>query len=307
MPQKISAVLKTTPCLLLLVTMLLGAEGCARRPVLPDQSTIPASRQLPLDGLWRLASGNTGSIFRIDKGRMYFYERRKPLPKNSPLAIGAAVKDPKVRSAADLSRRTGEVIAKDIKETDAPLTYQCQSLSFDARRHISGFGPAEINVASSTQLILKTFPNAETGLGEKIEESFWRENLDNQSWFEQSLLKTDDRGLEPNKNTRQNAEQPTPSSESPKAIDELRSGNPSENRKVIAVPSEKMESNGKLSKSAKEFIEQTVRNTKEANGSVVINCPPDAPDPVVRALAKTGAETFVDENRNDYELVIIKP
>ena len=241
-------------------------EGCARNPALPDQSAIPASEQLPLDGLWRMASGNTGSIFRIDKGRMYFYERRKALPKNSPLSIAAIHKDPKIRSAAELSKHPGEVIAKDIKGTQDQLTYTCLSPSYDAQRHVFGFGPGEIRVASRTQIVLKTLPNLDTGLRETIEESFILESLDNQSGDITSL-----------------------------------------NRKVIAVPPDKMESNGKLSKSANGFIVETVRNAKESNGSVVINCPPNAPKSVLKSLTNTGAKTFIDEHRDDYELVITKP
>jgi hypothetical protein len=339
MPRKIPAVLESTACLLLLVTVLMGAEGCARRPVLPDQSTIPSGQQLPLDGLWRLTSGNTGSIFRIDKGRMYFYERRKPLPINV-LPIGATAKNPRILSAADLSFSPGEIIAMDIKETSGPRDFSCQSLSYDAEKDMLGFGFAEIRIVSSAQIILKTFPNLGTGLGEKIEEGFWRENLDNQSWFEQILLKPDDRGSQPGKNpqeivgqtdkgfnvqveqpnqdsqvkveqpnqdSKEHVEQPALSSEDSKVIEKQSSENATEGRKVIAVPPEKMESNGKLSKSAKEFIGQVVQNAKKANGSVEINCPPDAPDAIVKSLVNIGAETYVDDNRNDYELVITKP
>ena len=297
---------KYTTYLFLLVTLLIGVQSCARRPALPDQGTIPASRQLPLDGLWRLTSGKASSIFRIDKGRMFFLERRKPLPKNlQPAEV--TVKNPRIRSAADLSKRPGGVIAKDIKETSDPLTYKCQSLSYDAQRRVYGFGSGEIKIVSSTQIILTTFPNLVTGLGEKIEESFSRETLDNQSWFEETLLGADTRGSQPSKVSRVKAKQPAQSPEISGAIKDRSNGNPSQTRKVITVPLEKMESNGKLSKSAKDFIEQAVQNAKEANGSVTINYPPDAPDSVVRSLANIGVETHVDNNRNDYELVIIKP
>ena len=298
---------KYSTYLFLLVTMLVGVQSCARRPAIPDQSTIPTSRQLPLDGLWRLTSGKASSIFRIDKGRMYFFERRKPLPKNSPQRMGATAKDPKVRSAADLSRRPGNMIVKDIKETGDPLIYTCQSLSYDVRRRMYGFGAAEIKIASSTQIILKTFPNLGTGLGQKIEESFWRENLVNQSWFEQTLLAADNRDFRSSKDSWGKAEQPAQSSESSSAIKNHSNGTPSLKRKVLTVPLEKMESNGKLSKSAKDFIEQAVQNAKEANGYVKINYPPNAPDAVVRSLVNIGVETYVDDNRNDYELVIFKP
>ena len=329
MHQKTQAVLKCASYILL-VTLLIGAGGCGRKLIFPDQSTIPITQQLPLDGLWRLASGDTDSIFRIDKGRMFFYEWRDPLPASSLSVIGVTTGDSRLRYATDLITRPGEIIVKDIKATSDPLTYACQSLSYDAQRHKLGFGPAEIKVASSTQIILKTLPNLDTGLGEKIEESFLRENLDNQSWLEQTLLKTEDRGSQPIKNTQEipgqpgqnsqlKVEQPaqnpqehveqqaTQPSVNSNAIEDKRGENPTEGRKVIAVPPDKMESNGKLSKSAKEFIGQAVRNAKKANGSVEINCPPDAPDAVVQSLVNIGADTYVDVKRNDYELVIIKP
>ena len=263
---------------------------------------------MPLDGLWRMGSGNTGSIFRIDKGRMYFYERRKTLPKNTLLPPGT-IKDPKYRSAADWGRQPGDVIAKDIKQTDDPLTYNCQSLSYDAQRHIVGFGGGEIKIASGIQLILKTLPNPETALGGSVEESFLRENLDNQTLFEQSLIKRDDRTVQAGKEIQPQPvlapiEPPPPSAGAP---DNQSGDTASQNRKVIAVPPDKMESKGKLAKPAKEFIEQTLQNAKESNGYVEINCPSTAPESVVHSLTNIGVETFVDENRNDYELVIIKP
>ncbi|CAG1020055.1 hypothetical protein MTYM_00033 [Methylococcales bacterium] len=331
--------------------IMAGTVGCGHRPTLPDQKTVQSTKELPLDGLWRMTSGKANSVFRIDKGRMYFYERRKPLPKNA-LPSADNIKNPDIRSAADLSSHPGAVIVKDITETHDPLSYSCQSLSYDKQRHAFNFGLGEIKIISGTQIKLTTLPNSLTGLGEKYEESFWRENLDNQTWFEQTILKAEDgsrqpsisssgkegqatkapqdsamqpnnaapesetqsnRGFQdtstpPGKDIQQQVQQPaqTPE-ENPVAIKDQPSDGANQKRKVLTIPADKMESNGKLSKSAKDFIEQTLQNANASDGTVEINCPLEAPEAVVRSLVNIGVETYVDDQRNDYELVIIKP
>jgi len=355
--------LKSTAHLLLSIIILIGVESCANRPVFPDQTTIPRGRQLPMDGIWRLTTGNTRLIFRVDKGRMFFYEVRDPLPKsNNLLSMGAIAKNPRIPSAADLSRREGGIIAKDITETNDPLTYTCQSFSFDTQSHIFEFGPGEIKIVSSTQINLKTFPNSKTGFGETIEESFWRENLDNQTWFEQTILKMDDHGSIENKgaeakpkqlsqdfqlkqeqpsqdsknktaqisqDSEVKQEQPSldsqtkpqqpnqdfktktgnsaQSSENSEFIEREPVDNSGQNREVINVPMDKMETNGELSNSARDFVAKAVKNAKKANGYVEINCPPNAPRSVIRSLVILGVDTYVDYHLTDYELVIAKP
>lgn len=311
--------------LLLSCVIVLGGTGCSHRPHFPDQSLVPAGQASPMDGLWRLASGNTGLVFRIDKGRMFFYERRKPLT-SSILPMQATMKEPHIRSAADLSSLPGGVIARDIHGTNDPLIYSCQSLSFN--KGLLGVGPGEIKLISSTQLVLKTLPNSETGLGEKIEEIFLRENLDNQTWYEQTFLNSEDQVSKaksyseartelPNQGNEVKPEQVVqalPEKTEPSKVMESSEGNQQgtaekleQNRKVLNVPMDKMESDGKLSSSAKEFIEKAVRNARAANGYVEINCPPNAPESIVKAIVKIGVETYIDDNRGDYELVIINP
>ena len=266
---------------------------------------------------------------------------RDPLPKsNNLLSIGAIAKNPRIPSAADLSRREGGIIAKDITETNDPLTYTCQSFSFDTQSHIFEFGPGEIKIVSSTQINLKTFPNSKTGFGETIEESFWRENLDNQTWFEQTILKMDDHGSienkgaeakpkqlsqdfqlkqeqpsldsqtkpqQPNQDFKTKTGNPAQSSKNSEFIEREPVDNSDQNREVINVPMDKMETNGELSNSARDFVAKAVKNAKKANGYVEINCPPNAPRSVIRSLVILGVDTYVDYHLTDYELVIPKP
>ncbi len=289
------------------VILLLNSQGCARRPALPDEKTIPLSHQLPIDGLWRFTGGKANSIFRIEKGRMYFFEKRKPLPKNSPLRTQATAKESKIRSVVDLSSRPGEIIAKDIKEVFQPLTYRCLSLSYAEQNHSYEYVYSEIKIVSDTQIVLTILPNALTGLSQKIEESFWRESLDNQTSFDQALLAAEKRGFPVNRDVLGKIEQQNFAKQNVRVPKDQSKTKANRKQKVLKVPLEKMESNGKLSQSAREFIEQAVQNAKEANGYVTINYPPSAPNSVIRSLTKIGVEADIDFNINTYELVITKP
>ncbi len=272
-------------CFLIIVLVFTGM-GCARRPPLPDQTAIPVSQPLPLDGSWRLSSGHTGSIFRIDKGRMFFVDKQKPLPKNSPLLNHAIIKNPKNPSAADLVRRPGEVIMQDIQKTANPMIYSGQAFFYDAKRRLFALSAAELQISTSTSLVMKIPPNPAAGLMEEISDGFLRESLDNQAMFDQALL---------------------PPKPTPKSRSEKRSRDAGMDRKVIPIPMDKMESGGQLSKSAQDFIEQTLKETQAANGWINIKLPVNAPDAVVRNLKDLGVDTQVDNHISFYELVIVKP
>ncbi len=270
----------------LIIALMFTGLGCARRPPLPDQTAIPVSRPLPLDGAWRLSSGHTGTMFRIDKGRMFFVDRQKPLPKNSPLLANAIKKNPKALSAVDLVRRPGEVIMRDIQKTANPMIYAGQAFFYDAKRRLFALTAAELQISSSTTLVLKISPNPATGLMEEIQDGFLREALDNQTLFDQAML---------------------PANTVRTAGSERRSGVSNPDRKVIPIPMDKMESNGQLSKSAKEFIEQTVQDAQSVNGWVTIKMPPNAPSGVVSALMGMVLDTQVDTHITFYEMIIVKP
>jgi len=270
------------------MTVLIVADlGCARRPSLPNQTAIPTSQALPVDGVWRLSSGNTGFMFRIDKGRMFFLEKQKPLPKNSPLIIKTITKNAKTPSAADLSRQPGDVIVQDIQKTSNPLIYACQAFFYDVKRRLLILTAAEIQISSSTTLVLKIPPNPAAGLLEEIQDSFLRETLDNQTLFDHALL-PDNRVVRP-------------------TGPEPRSAASNSNRKVISIPMDKMESNGQLSKSAKNFIAQTVKDAQSVNGWVTIKIPPNAPDAVTSGLMDMPLDTQVDPHITFYEMIIVKP
>jgi hypothetical protein len=271
---------------LMLILVLIPSEwGCARRPPLPDHNAIPASQQLSIDGSWRLASGNTSFIFRIDKGRMYFLEKQKPLPQNSPLLTGLVGSD-KVLSPADLSRRPGEVIVQGIQPTSNPWVYDCQAFFYETKKRQFILTSAEIQIKSSNTITLKIFSNPTAGLINELQDSFLRETLDNQTLFEQTLL-----SAKPITSFGSKASQSSVDS----------------SQKSIPIPRGKMELDGLLSTPAKNNIKQIIEEAKAANGGVVIKYPYDAPNKVVRSLMDLGVETQLDQTITFYEMIINKP
>ena len=259
--------------------LLLAFQGCGKKLPFPDQSTVPPAKKLAIDGTWRLVSGNITSVFRIDMGRMYYYDRQKPPRGTRQENIPG--KSSEILSATDYSRRPGNVVAMGIRETADGTVFPCKTAVYNLKKKSLEFTPGELRIVSPTRVILKAFSRTDSGLVETVSDGFEKVTLDNESWFTETAVGGSEFtfGSSPSDMTR----------------------------KITEVPPEKMESSGRLSSTAKDFIRQTVRSARVADGSVEIRYPPSTPEQIIESLRQLGVEVSEDSRGSIYQLIIIKP
>lgn len=274
---------------LVFAIVILDLQGCGKKLAFPDQSTVPATRKSALDGTWRLVTGNVTQVFRIDSGRMYYYNRQKP-PRGVRQEV-APVLSSELKSATDYVRRPGDVIAMGIRDTDDPRNFSCKTAVYDIKKRGLDFVPGQLRIVSESRIVLKALSKAGAGAVETVEERFDKVSLDDETLFLGSLYPG---------NGRVAVIQPRRPEAAP-----VQRAKPAKARKTTVIPPDKMEADGRLSDSAKEFIAQTVRNSRDADGSVEVRYPPNTSERIVRALRELGADVSENDDNSLYEIVII--
>jgi len=143
--------------ILVLVAILAILSGCVNTPEFPHQSTMPAGKPTAIDGLWQI-QGNykAKTIFRIKHGIMF---------TDSNISPSSFVKQ-------------GWVVAKEIKLRQFPR-FSVMPISYKGATW--GYGQGEIEVLSRDHIVLRHFPNPQTGLNRTIEETYKNISLDNPS------------------------------------------------------------------------------------------------------------------------------
>ena len=130
-----------------MVSALLLAASCASLRYLPypDQAKAPRGEPLPLDGTWISA---TGVRFRIDRGVMY-------------------IDDPSVTPPL----KNGHISGRAIRQVSA-RKYTLESGSHNLVSGRVSYGPGEVEILSRSKMVVRTFPNDNTGLWQTSETEY---------------------------------------------------------------------------------------------------------------------------------------
>ena len=123
----------------------------AKLPSLPDQTTIPVSKKLPIDGIWQILDRKPHMAYKIDRGRMYLYSNYETMK--------------------------GKVFVKDIQETLDFRKYTC-NISFK-----ESFIPGEIEILSDSTLLMRRLTSPDLGVPQTGGTQFRKIKLDDEAWF----------------------------------------------------------------------------------------------------------------------------
>lgn len=157
-PSKASVV----RCAIIIFVFLLSSCVTSTYVSYPQKNEVIRGEKLPIDGVW---VNHNNARFRISQGILY-------------------IDDPGINPPF----RNGQVIGKNIKQVSSKR-YTLDSGSHNISLGIVGFGKGEIEVISSSSIVLRTFPNKGTRLLTTIESIFRYSELDSPNAFMASFNK----------------------------------------------------------------------------------------------------------------------